>query len=210
MKVENVSQKKLMQCVLCSELYSEYDVIQLRFFPDTGVCFDCYEDMKEQKYENYCFGKGTLTTAIGNGRQALALGYEPGNENCDHLCPDRKYCPLFLSGKIYKLQKAIQTVPVQVKVEPVKKEKVVAQPAPLPRVGDNPYKPSSRIFSVFELLKRPGGTTKDELDSLLGKLGLAYATTRRMLLWGGEGNLSCGMRWTLEKVGSKERIVIRK
>lgn len=102
--------KKLMPCLLCDIKYSENDVKELLYFPDTSICYRCYADMKEQRYEVSCFGKPDLILELRGQPTLIAQGYDPNSPECktEHgLCPDRRYCPLFVTSKILQLRKAV-------------------------------------------------------------------------------------------------------
>jgi hypothetical protein len=101
-----------MECILCERKFDLADVKILRFFPSTGVCFDCYHRGTKNKRAAWCFGKGSIT---GLGGQVLEYGYNPKARECQSECPDRKFCPLFLTGQIYVWRDAmvkVRDVPV--------------------------------------------------------------------------------------------------
>lgn len=106
MKLDETRTVPLLECRFCKEKYSEDDVRRLLYFPDTQVCANCYKQGQEQKYQEWCFGKPDLKA----GQKILAYGYDETSPDCSQACPDRRYCPLFLSGQIFKLQKEANTM----------------------------------------------------------------------------------------------------
>lgn len=92
-----------LECVLCESLYSEEDILNLLFFSSTRICFKCYKKLFKVKDSISCFGK----TYDGNAVE------------CRELCPDRKICPKFFTGKIFKYRRRLekQTDLVQIKAE---------------------------------------------------------------------------------------------
>lgn len=96
---ENMDDKKsILICVGCREMFNLRDVSKLDYFPDTGLCFSCYEKMKRG---DGCFGKRTKKDNEG---KVKSLGYKKDCLECSEICPDRVYCPLFLEGEIYQLR----------------------------------------------------------------------------------------------------------
>ena len=100
--------QKILLCTLCGELYSRDEARRLDYFPDTGVCFFCYTDLQKKSQEESCFGKPTRVASPGPGqRKVVFAGYEEDSLECRRdggLCPDRLYCPLFITGEIQQMR----------------------------------------------------------------------------------------------------------
>ena len=162
------SDKKLMVCVLCTEKYSEEDVRALRYFSDTSICFKCYLDMQEQKHSIACFGKSDLVLTVKGVSKRVAEGYDPVSPDCNAdkgICPDRRYCPLFISGKIHQLQKAVTPV-------------TVAKPTAQPKAPSTSLRPSTKSTGfqiragtvneiLYNALKSGKPVTRDTLNKLV-------------------------------------------
>ena len=86
------SDKALMECRLCSRKFSDDDRRALDYFSDVGICFDCLEKGKKKPASVWCFGKKECYNP-----------YDPKNRSCTEWCPDRRVCPLFADGSIYRL-----------------------------------------------------------------------------------------------------------
>src|SRR5437016_2479291 len=88
----------LLECITCDETYTEVDVENFRYFPSTGVCYNCYRAMQKAPITISCFGKE----------------YDALANECRELCPDRKQCPSFANGKYVKLRKLAEAETVEI------------------------------------------------------------------------------------------------
>lgn len=104
MQVVEHSIRKIMRCRICFQKFSDVDSENLIFFPDTGICFNCYQKGKLQPSSAWCFGKEDSKEHRGFNP------YRVGNLFCSVWCPDKRYCPLFASGEIYRLRKLAKVV----------------------------------------------------------------------------------------------------
>lgn len=95
--MSDASSVEVLECILCEKHFSIEDVKQLKFFPSTGVCFDCYLKGQNASYATWCFGKPNLYSL--NDR-VLEFGYDEDKKVCQSECPDRRLCPLFMTGQI--------------------------------------------------------------------------------------------------------------
>jgi len=118
----------MLECILCEKHFNTQDVTELKFFPSTGICFDCYKAGVDAPYQKWCFGK---TNIYGPGGRILNHGYDPDVRECRKECPDRKLCPLFVTGQIndWKAGEMVRfrDVPVS-EVERKKKQKQYTGP----------------------------------------------------------------------------------
>jgi hypothetical protein len=71
---------KLFQCTICQSKFSREDVKQLKYFPSTSVCEECYKEAQEDR--DVCFGKKKQ--------------FDRHNLACKKFCADRKVCKLFI------------------------------------------------------------------------------------------------------------------
>lgn len=81
-------QKKILQCLLCSEGYSKPAVFAGKYFIDSGICIECYKKMQNQPASISCFGK------LPKGRD---FGYSSKHPVCSSICLDRIACATFIS-----------------------------------------------------------------------------------------------------------------
>lgn len=117
-----------LECVLCSELYSEIDIANFRYFVATRVCYTCYRSLQKAPFNVSCFGKR---------KDSKHLGYDSLAHECRELCPDRRVCPGFASGKYPTLRKLAEAETV---VE--SKPTVIRQ---------YPFRSSSLLLKAFKL-----------------------------------------------------------
>lgn len=97
------SLKKVLACILCLKKFSEQDVEELNYFPNEGICFNCYLDGSKKEHRVWCFGKKNIIDAITG--KIKAFGYDPAQSpDCRRYCPDRKICYLFATNQIQKLR----------------------------------------------------------------------------------------------------------
>ena len=81
-------EKKIFECVICSDTFSMHSLSAGEYFVQSGVCKDCYEKMQKKPASVSCFGK------LPNGRM---FGYTSSNPVCSTICPDRGACLVFIS-----------------------------------------------------------------------------------------------------------------
>lgn len=112
----------ILECITCDELYTEIDVENFRFFPSTGVCYNCYRAMQKADTSISCFGK-----------QYDALANE-----CRELCPDRKLCPSFANKKFIKLRQLAEK-----ETEEIQTNKLT--------IRQYPFRPTSLLCKAFKL-----------------------------------------------------------
>ena len=111
----------LFDCVLCDGQFTEVDIANFIFFPSTRICYKCYRKMQKTATAISCFGKQFDIMA----------------EECRSLCPDRKLCPGFSSGKFVRLRKLAESTVV------------VAKPQPI--IRQYPFRSSSLLCKAFKL-----------------------------------------------------------
>jgi hypothetical protein len=80
--------KELLWCLVCDGKFTPRDVVQKRYFAETGICAGCYSKMKRNL--NTCFGKEQV-----DGQ----YGYDPSTQECSRFCPDRKICPEYVQKR---------------------------------------------------------------------------------------------------------------
>lgn len=100
-----------MDCQLCGERFSRDDVKLLNYFPDTSVCWNCYQQMKEKPTTESCFGKINRKEVVHGVLKTVSVGYDQKALECNPergICRDRKYCRLWGKGRIYKLKEALK------------------------------------------------------------------------------------------------------
>jgi hypothetical protein len=112
-----------LECVLCENLFSEEDIYQFLFFSATRICYKCYKKLFKVKTYISCFGKQYSSNAV----------------ECRELCPDRKICPKFFTGKIFKLRKKAENKTELIQI----KETIVTR--------KYPFRPGSLIDKVFKM-----------------------------------------------------------
>ncbi len=96
----------VLRCVLCDQKFSEEDVKNRTFFPETSGCFYCYRDLSKKPYSHTCFGKPNVW-AEG---KITKFGYDPVvSDDCRIHCPHKKVCKLFHKKKIYRLRRILIT-----------------------------------------------------------------------------------------------------
>ena len=110
-----------LECVLCDHLFSEGDIQNFLFFPQTRICYNCYRKMQKADPAISCFGKQFDVMA----------------EECRSLCPDRKLCPGFQKGRYIRLRKAAESETVEVK--------------PPAMIRQYPFRTSSLLCKAFKL-----------------------------------------------------------
>lgn len=71
---------KTLQCTLCESKFDEQAIKELKFFPSTMICSNCYDEAK--KDSDVCFGKKKQ--------------YSSKLLVCNKICPDRKICKLYV------------------------------------------------------------------------------------------------------------------
>ncbi|MDE2439039.1 MAG: hypothetical protein KGN01_06670 [Patescibacteria group bacterium] len=179
----------------------------LKFFSDTMVCDGCYTSGQEQRYEKWCFGKEDLVI----GKKVIAEGYDPESIDCKAIggeCSDRKYCPLYLTEKIRKLQKEAKILSKkrgeQKDVDDESSEKGTVSFSK----KRNPYRSSSKLYPIFDALLK-GISGSGGLDSFAKKMGVDPLNTRRRLVADGRRG-KFGRKWKLKIKDEKEKVVFLK
>lgn len=144
---------RILECVECGEKYSEDDVFNLNYFPQTRVCFKCYQNKQRAPFTTTCFGKRS------KGKQ---YGYDPMAIECRQQCPDRKICQQFVSKDMERrreLTEAQRKVALRL---------LLYKPRPKSTVG-KPFKRGSTINTAFRMCVR--GTTRAKLQALVERRG---------------------------------------
>jgi len=93
-------QLTVLVCLLCGHLFNTDDIRRLQYFSSTNICFECYACGQQAAHANWCFGKTTFKDG-----KVHKYGYDPRKRACREECPDRKICPLFVTGTIFKWRK---------------------------------------------------------------------------------------------------------
>lgn len=78
-----------IECVKCEQLFTQEDIKYLRYFIESGLCFQCSYKLYKLPEDVACFGKLYSNTA----------------KECKLLCPDRKVCPLFFTREVFELRR---------------------------------------------------------------------------------------------------------
>lgn len=78
-----MKEKKIFKCQTCPVLFSTEDVEQGFYFPSTGICLECYREMKRSG--RTCFGK--------------VEKFDLTTNECGHECPDRNVCRVFIEAR---------------------------------------------------------------------------------------------------------------
>jgi hypothetical protein len=71
---------KILQCTLCEEKFEEKAIKDLKFFPSTMICSNCYDEAEKDK--SVCFGKKKQ--------------YDKKSIVCSKICSDRRVCKLYI------------------------------------------------------------------------------------------------------------------
>jgi hypothetical protein len=165
-----------LECVLCEGLYTEEDVLSLLFFSSTRVCYKCYKKLYKAKEAISCFGKQ----------------YDGNAVECRELCPDRKVCPKFFSGKIFKYRNKLEakTDLVHIKTETIVTRKY-------------PFRSGSIIDRAFRMAI--GGIEKIKLKRWCRRHSTSYYRILKVL----KRKNKYGKQWGYEDDGKSITVAYR-
>lgn len=149
-----------LECVRCGGAFTIEDTLRFEFFFESGLCYECCKVLKKAPPDINCFGKL----------------YDPLNPACKRLCPDRKVCPIFMSGDIKLLRKeALTEVQRQGALQLLRKLDGKT------RDRAHPFQPSSVIFKAFEMCRAPKGVEQDDLRKYITSKDADYTRVIRIL-----------------------------
>jgi len=99
---------KVLLCELCLSKFSENDVVDLNYFPEQQICFNCYVAGRKKDPREWCFGKMNETDPrTGTIKH---YGYDPQrSSDCRKYCADRKICHLFATRRIDQFRMLIRS-----------------------------------------------------------------------------------------------------
>lgn len=175
-----------LECILCPELFSEYDILNNRFFPETRVCYNCYLKLQKSSYDISCFGKKTKNSNLGFDQMAV---------ECREYCPDRKLCPKFIKDKFIQVTK------------------IEAKPKEVVTTRLYPFRSHSIIDRAFRLCQQ--GVTKSKLKSWCAKQGTNYYRVIKVLKGGKkygkswrfhEDGVRIDVEYPIDRTGAPQRL----
>lgn len=76
---------KILECLICSEMYSLMDAKQGKYYIQTRVCTSCYDKGVKMDVRVWCFGKLSV--------------FSTERIECSTLCPDREICKHYITRK---------------------------------------------------------------------------------------------------------------
>jgi hypothetical protein len=161
------------ECVLCETLYTEEDILSLLFFSATRICYRCYKKLYRSDKSISCFGKQ----------------YDPMALECRELCPDRKICPKFFTGKIFKLRKRFES---KIDLINIKPEKIV--------IRKYPFRQGSIIDRAFKMAIR--GVLKSKLKRWCERHSTSYYRITKVL----KRQNKYGKKWTFDDDGERIKV----
>lgn len=89
-----VGKGKFLECLICTERFSEEEILSGKYRLETMICSYCYSRLQRKPHHQSCFGKPT--TNLPDGKRLL--GYNAKALECKELCPDREVCRLVILG----------------------------------------------------------------------------------------------------------------